>query len=265
MSREIDDETKQVIAKVEKLLRLAARNSNQEEAASAAAKAQELLAAYNLDMAAVAEHGNPDAQRAKELFEGGKHKWEKKIWSWVARLNFCLHWQQENFYESPLGTHTGVVRNEDGTGRIAKGVRRWEHKIVGRRVNVIATKHMASYLTDVTKRLTREECKKRGVPTRSAWANSFSEGIGDEIAYRLAVRRQERLDEETLAQQKVREEALKAAKDMGHSAATALTLSTYVDQEHDANIDFVYGEGTSAKWAAERARRAAAARAADEA
>jgi len=46
-------EMERVVERVRKLLALAARNPNEAEATAAAAKAQELLAFYNLDMATV--------------------------------------------------------------------------------------------------------------------------------------------------------------------------------------------------------------------
>lgn len=54
----------------------------------------------------------------------------------------------------------------------------------------------------------------------------------------------------------MRVDAERRAKD-NPSTSTALTLFHYVDAEHDANVDFVWGEGTSRRWAEERAALAA--------
>jgi hypothetical protein len=86
----------------------------------------------------------------------------------------------------------------------------------------------------------------------SSWAVAFREGVVDEVVSKLDARRRK----VTEAERKKARAAQRAAEGAA-SSATALTLSTFVDAEHDANIDFMYGEGTSAEWAAERACRAA--------
>ena len=79
-----------VVEKVRKLLSLAAKNTNEAEAASATAKAQELLVAYNLDMSAIGEGGESGAREdAKQ--RGGMYIYERKLWQQIAELNFCFY------------------------------------------------------------------------------------------------------------------------------------------------------------------------------
>lgn len=258
-----DDKIGSVLDKVEKLLRLAAVNPNESEAAAAAAKAQDLLAAYNLDMSAVEERGS-DGKRLKEEFEGGRHEWQQDLWRAVARLNFCLYFAQTLFVESPLGKSRDIVTDENGRKRFATGVYQYRHTVVGKKVNVIATRTMATYLEGVCDRIVKERVRDNNERPNGRWANSFRSGITEKVVLKIYERRRELISAE---EAKIFEAQKRAAEARAGSLSdsTALTISTYTAQEHDANIDFFHGEGTSAKWAAERAAQAAADRAADEA
>lgn len=59
----------------------------------------------------------------------------------------------------------------------------------------------------------------------------------------------------TLGAEKMREDAARRSA-LGASTSTAVTLTTFIDEETDANLDFIHGEGYSAKKAAERAETA---------
>lgn len=266
----LSPEAEAAVDKVQKLLRLAANNSNEHESAQATARAMELLAAHNLDMAAVERDGGTTGKRAEENLRGGRYEWERSLWSAVATLNFCLYWSQTSFVEDPKGKVRRYIRDPEhykATGnshRHVRGRTEHEHRLVGRTVNVAATKAMAGYLQSAVDRLTRERCEPRGIPLRSKWANAFRQGVTDRLEGKVYERRRHLLREE---EQKRRdaEAAAVAAGRSGVSTGTEITLTTYVSAEHDANIDFVYGAGTSASWAADRAKKAAAERAADEA
>lgn len=257
----ITDEVRNVVQKVEKLLRLAAKNPNEAEAAAATNKAQELLAAYNLDMAAVEQLSGEGGKRAQEDLEGGRYQWQRDLWTSVAELNFCLYWSQIAFVESPLGK---IYQWDNDRRCSVRGVQKHQHRLVGRTVNVAATKAMAPYLEQAVDRLTRERCVKGKIDLRGRWANSYREGITASVVRKIYARHEQFMHEEA----RKRHEAEAAARefDKGQvSTSTAITLSSYVKSEEDANIDFVYGAGTSAQWAQDRARRAAAKKAADDA
>lgn len=106
----LPDET--ILKRLQGLLNLAAKNSNPEEAASAAAKAQELLARYNLTAESV-EQGRAaaDGKREQAAVDGGTYAWQRELWGAVARLNFCLHWVQ---------SHELFIKNK----RVGTGLRR---------------------------------------------------------------------------------------------------------------------------------------------
>lgn len=260
MSSVLSDEQQSVLEKVEKLLRLASKNPNEAEAASAQAKAQDLLNAYNLDLAAVEEHGGGEGKRLKEELEGGRFEWQRDLWKVVGQLNFCIVWHENNFVASPIGRITDYVKIGD-SWRHMRGVHLSQFRIVGRRVNVAATKAMATYLQDVCDRLAKEECKANGEKISGRWANSFREGV----AARIMGKVWERADQVMAEEAKKTMDAAHAKYDPNNvSLSKAVTLSSHKRAENDANVDFIYGEGTSAKWAAERAEKAAAKKAADD-
>lgn len=256
---DLTEEQTAIIEKVEKLLRLANKNSNEAEAAAATAKAQELLTAYNLDMAVVGEHNSSDAKREQAKLKGGAYNFQRTLWNQVARLNFCIHWNDQRSvpYE--------VRKRSVFDGRVLflkRSKYQWHHYMVGRVVNVRSTQVMAEYLEGAVERLTRERLtNSNGILDYrmlfSRWAISYRTGAVDRIAEKIRERRTEMVAEEN------RKRA--AATRAGTGSGSSLTISTYKSAEEDANFDFLYGEGWSAKRAAERAQQAAAARAAEEA
>lgn len=259
MTDEIDDETREVILKVEKILRLAAKNPNPEEAASATAIAMKLLAAHNLDQAAIAEHGEEaGGQRKAEALNGGQREWEQDLWKAVAELNFCMYWHQTDFVETKLGRFKDYRR-----GKVVRGIYVHRHNVVGRKVNIAGTNAMASYLQGAVERLTRERCVPAKIGLGSKFAQSFRDGLTFGVVSAIHLRRKEQISEERQRAREAEERAAEAAT-AGASTSTAITLSTFRKSEEEANIDFRYGAGTSAKWAAERAERARLSKEADD-
>lgn len=136
-----------IIRKIQKLLALgtATRNNSEEEAAAAMAKAQELLAAYNLDLAIVEQAAlTPEAQaraaasekREKtEIDKGALYQWQRDLWKAVAEANFCWYWR--------------VRKQEEYPSRKYKD----RHVVLGRESNVLATQLMAEYLIEAMDRL----------------------------------------------------------------------------------------------------------------
>ena len=238
-----DEEQRKVIERVEKLMRLAARNTSEEEAASATVKAQELLAAYNLDASAVSADENKSAAREKMKLKGGMYEYQRELYGAVARLNFCMYWT--------ILHKEWVSRNKvDTTGyKYTKRVlsKRFEHIIVGRLVNTRSTRVMSEYLRQVIERLVNERYSNQQRWMKEAVA--FREGISDTLCNRLRAKRRDM----ELAEKKKREQE---RTNSGVSTSQALTLATLSKQEEDANADFLYGEGYSAKRAAAAAEAA---------
>ncbi len=242
--QEFTEEQLTAIRRVEKLLTLSKRGGTEEEATAAAAKAQELLELYNLDMAKISAAGGggvDSGKREQAKVRGGARSWERDLWGAVARLNFCLYF--------PGCAYITIKRKGQTRTRVTSN-----HVVIGRTVNVRLTQSIATYLRDAIERILRERNGNDPSQLHSNWSNSFRRGAFDRLCERLENRRNEKLAEE-------RERQAKATRDAaGYSSGTALVLSSYIDRENDANYDFLYGEGWSAKQAADRADRAERAR-----
>ena len=230
-------------------MRLAGSNPNEKEAAAATAKAQDLMLAYNLSVAVVEQMSGQSAKRTDEMVKGGMHKYQRELWRHISELNFCLYWTQKN----RVGGNTGRPPRYPGHTFVH------EHRLVGREVNVIATKNMAQYLTGTINRM----CEERFLTTNyfkltSFDAMAFREGIADRLMEKIATRRREAETKERREKDRVAREA--SAK--GISLASAVTIASVNKREEIGNYDFLHGEGA---WAKKEARMAAAEKRWDEA
>jgi hypothetical protein len=233
----------------EKLFRLAGKNPNKHEADAAAAKGMAILEALNLDMSAIEEGGSEKVKRADERMAGGLYKWQRDLWESIAELHFCYYWSmyqwdpdKKNLYQS---------RKQ---GRRINGGFRFEHRLVGKVVNIVATKNMAEYLQDTIERLTRDHVT-RPEEFFTNYAVSYRQGIAEEVIKKIYDRRQDLLREERRKEQEAAEKA--AASGMaGVSTSRAMTLGSVLKQEEEANYDFLNGDGAWARRLAERAERA---------
>lgn len=234
----MSDAPDSVLERIQKLFNLANHNPNENEAAEALKKANALLEEHNLTAESLNEIEVGSGARKREALEGGFHQWQRDLWKAVAELNFCWYWNDRVY---------NWKKEKDKYGE----VRIWKHKnfIVGRKVNIAATVAMATYLGEVATRLAREKTQGENPKhTLGNWANSYRHGIVASICQNLSLRRNEALRSELEA----RERAARAA-DGVTSLSNAISLNVLVDKEMDANYDFEFGEGWSAKRAAERA------------
>jgi hypothetical protein len=257
----ITDEQRRGLDTVEKLLRLAGKNSNEHEAAAATAKAMAMLADLNLTLASVDESGEGGGRRAEEKLVGGFYEFERDLWASIAELNFCLCWHQKSWVKRPPTNARKAQMIQDPFRRTH--ILRGQFKVIGRMHNIAATRGMTEYLLGTIERLTRQRLHEDGVTEkvntqlRSRWAVSFREGIAERIAEKLWDRRQEQIADERRAAREAEERRGREADMAGASTETAITLSSLRKTEEYANIDFVMGEG----WSAERRyKRAEAAR-----
>lgn len=237
MTQTLTPEALTIIAKVEKLLALAKGNANEHEAETATAKAMELLAAYNLDMAQIGKPGK-GAQRNDTRLRGGLYGWQRDLWQAVAELNFCL-------YRSIRGLERGSV---------------YEHRVIGSHVNVVSTKAMADYLQQTVERLAQEWARNARMPSVFVKeAIAYREGMTERLVERLRTMRAERLAQD-------RPQEAQRHRDRGGfgsqaTPGTALILADVVMMEDDLNNDWIngYDPGTTSRWRAEqKARRVAA-------
>lgn len=251
--RDLSEDQEKIAERVAKILRLAARNPNEAEAAAATAKAQEMLAAYNLDLATVekAAAGGGSGRREDAAVSGGQYTYQRELWRAVAKLNFCLYFSTERKMQRSART-----KLSDGTliDRPRYFYQR-QHRLVGRTVNTAASRTMAQYLEQAIERLCRERYPQQS-QFFSKSAVSFREGAAEELVWRIKRERDKNLREER--QRLDRERAERQARMGGVASDTALvTLGAYIDEETDRNNDFLYGEGWSAEQARLRAKAAA--------
>lgn len=269
---EMTDEQRSVLGKVEKLLRLAGSNPNQEEAAAAAKKAQDLLLAYNLDAAALGG-SDADGKRSEEKLQGGFYKFERDLWYAISEINFCLYWTSSDWIERPEKDRKRKKVQERYSDFAQMYRKQTRHHLVGRKVAVMSTKFMADYLLSTIDRLTYDFISQ-GLPRnmegkvvglsgglRSRRATSFREGVAEVVAGKLWDRRNDQIAEE---RKKAREER-ERFEASGASSSTAVSISSVRQSERDANMDAIYGEGYSARTAAAAAERARALKEAEQA
>ena len=207
-----------IALKIKKLLELAGRD--EKEAASYMAKAQELMAKYNLDMAQVgsatdtkagADYTHPEdianMKRVKDTHKrGAMYEYQRNLWATVATANYCWHWT------------IPIYKDVNGTSRVVTR----HHMIVGREVNVISAKLMGDYLEQTINRM----CPYQGSQCLSRAAISWKEGCASKLQVRLRTRYSE-----------LKEESTKVSEN-----STALTLVGVENAEYDANYAFLYGE-----------------------
>lgn len=270
---ELDEEQRNVLPRIQKLLQLAGNNPNREEAARAAAKAQELMLAYNLSDGVVGS-GDADGARAEEKLKGGFYEHERDLWARVADLNFCIHWIGRDWVERPEKDRKRKKVQERYSDFAQKYRKLTQHHLVGKKISVQATVMMTQYILHTIERLTKDFITG-GLPVqdngrveglsgalRSKRAMSFRRGVAREIETKLWDRRQDQIAEER--KKKLAEDALRAnTAGAGASTSTALTISSVRQTERDANMDFLYGEGWSAQQRQAREDRARAEREAE--
>ena len=257
MSQELDKDQQAIILKVEKLLALANRKKgNEAEAAAAAAKAQEMLAAYNIDMAMVEQGSGSSGKREDKKMKGGVYLYQRDLWRACAELNFCMYWTSSRWESREVKR-----KSSWGEGRYVEDVwgLKYQHRVVGRMVNVKLTESTASYLEQTIERLVMDRLENQNNMRFSNWATSYRKGAATRIIEKIEDRRQELEEAEAERIRKAQHEASRA----GTSSATALTLGDVRKSEREANNDFLYGEGWSAKMAERRRQAAEAAAEAD--
>lgn len=251
---DLSPEAQKAIEQVEKLLRLAGKNPNQNEAAAASAKAMEILARYNLDMSVVEQNsGASSGKREDTKFKGGLYHFQRDLWQAVAKLNFCFYWNQYT-WDPDKKSNSPRQRRLRARGLSDGGGYRFEHRLVGRSVNVAATRVMSDYVLQTIERLARERYPE---PSQlfSRSAVSYREGMAEAVIDKVFERRKQIMKEEERKARAAKKRAEEAAR-AGVSTATTLTIADMQKSEHDANVDFIYGDGTSARWAAEEAESA---------
>lgn len=121
MNQEFTPEQVKIIERVRKLLALGGKsNPNPEEAASATAKAQELLSQYNLELSTLERSTGTDGARENNLALGGMHAWQRKLWRAGRRfMQYIAKGQRPVVFH--LGDHdpSGIDMTRDNRERLS--------------------------------------------------------------------------------------------------------------------------------------------------
>lgn len=163
-----------VLERIKKLIALS-KSSNENEAAIALERAQEMLAEYNLTLDDIADADDPDI-----VVDAGKvhdiMPYRRWVVTTVAELYFCE------------GIYTHVLRRSK-SGSIYKCER---IVIVGARHNAMVARLMYEYIVKTIDRLARESAAPLK-DTRGYW--SYQTSFKEAAALRIAERINERIDE----------------------------------------------------------------------
>lgn len=223
-----------VIRKIQKLFSLA-QSPIESEAALAMARAQELLAKYNLDLATVKETfveggtvAAPEEKREKtRMKRSAKFAWQRKLWRSLAEANFCWYWVTE-------------VHEPDRWHGKGTKVRVKRHIILGRQSNVVTVQMMGEYLEDSIERLLPYPNAERHSRSAFWWKTGCAARIVERIVEKA--------------------EKLKRDSEKNATGEQGLVLLRDVHQrEYEANYDTRYGAGaytrkqiSDAKWEEEQ-------------
>lgn len=219
-----------VVRKIQLLLKLAERTEgNENEAAAAMGKAQELLAQYNLDLATVQDKvvaGGTAEQEAMgkrdyaRVSRSAMYNWQRALVKTLAEANYCRYWVEET--------------TEERWKRLCNVKR---HKVLGRVVNTTAVLVMTDYLMETIERLLPYKGRER----LSRSAVSWREGCAD----RLIVRIKEKAEKMRAADYATQGEV---------AYSTAIAVRNMATAEEVGNYDHINGVGA---WARKLERDAA--------
>ncbi len=226
-----------IVERLRKLLALAKDNANENEANAAMAKAQELMAEYNVELAVLEASGSssddPGAARENSKSVGrAMYEYQRKLMHAIADANHCFVWDT---------TYSDVQKS--------KTIRRQGYHLLGRKSNIISTTTMFDYLNATLERLVPIESYQQRL---SRSAISWKEGASQRLVERFNVRRREA--------ELARQAAAKAAQPTPSYTGNTKTVNALVvaaamtSTEYDLNCDFLYGDepGTAARKRVER-------------
>jgi hypothetical protein len=162
------DRTK-IIERIKKVLALAkGAGTTEGEAASAAERAQAMLAEYNLSMADVVE-ASSDEMIIDDNVYTDSYPWRRPLATMVARMAFCEYFYTTIKHE---GSQTAYDR----------------HHFVGLRHNVKASQVMFDYLITTVDRLAREGARSLPPPQRSPYRVAFRSACSGRLCDRIKAR-----------------------------------------------------------------------------
>lgn len=216
--------TETVEAKIEKLLRMAAGNANENESAVALQLAQKLADAHNLGIGTIGQTG----ARSDKKISKGLYPYQRTLYASLADLNHCKCW-------------------------LEKGLRRgqsYQIRLLGSKVNVVIVQNMADYLENAVNQMVRDRFGGGGAYfSKDAYA--FRQGMVDTLVGRV---RKKREAEEAERQREKREQEARNRHPGAATENAIVLISDVAREEQKANYDYLHGEGA---WDRREARIAA--------
>ena len=197
------------------------------EASLYMAKAQELLAKYNMEYSLVMEArveggataAEPEKREKTRMSRSAQYQWQRELWKALAQANFCWH---------------SIVEVLDGKRASSKKsqvpVKR--HMVLGRQSNVLAVQMMGEYLEDSMERLVVESGGYANSERMSRGANSWKRGCAERLVQRIEEAAEKRKD---------------VSEDEKPAGSTALVLRSVYEREEADNYEFAYGIGSYAR------------------
>jgi hypothetical protein len=158
-----------VIERVRKLLALSA-SPNENEAASAAAKAQAILTEYNLSMSEVESVQTDDEFGMIEVGETESRPWRRQLANATGALYFCKYFYTFRFIK--VNTKYGTIRHD-------------VHTFVGAPHNVEVAKMMFQYLMSAVDRLARDGSLAYPAKERTSYQTSFRNMCAGRLVSRI--------------------------------------------------------------------------------
>jgi hypothetical protein len=227
------------VDRINKLLALARDGGATEaEAELAMAKAQELMAEYNLSAATLEAKGGAKENRVKQREDQNlMYAWKRELLEQVAKVNFC---------------HVFIVEKRTRAGQKIGG----GYQIIGRESNTVATRVMFNYLLATIEKMLVSEIGTSPQDRYSRWGHSFRIGCADRLRERL----QERFDAKLEEQAKAAREANARSQHPGAAPtgnALVVVLKDFAQDEADLNNDMINGwePGTTARRRKEHEER----------
>lgn len=158
-----------IIRKIRALLAMSRGNANENEAAEAARKAQQLLTDYNLSMTDVEKADTGRVIEDNDLMTSSSNPWRRSLALATARLYLCdYYWNHVKNYSSTR--RCGYVRLD-------------RHNFIGLIHNVVVAKEMFVYFVDTVERLAKESRRKE--KQTHAYEHAFRFGCATRLGNRL--------------------------------------------------------------------------------
>jgi hypothetical protein len=218
-----------VVDRIRKMLNLSRDGGATEaEAAAALEAARKTMEKYNLTLAEVEAAGTPgEAKRTRSASQGrAQYEFQRKLMETCAQVNYCAVLVQHSYRKGR---------------QIPAGF-----ALIGREVNVIATRELFDYLNATVERLAFDYVGRDNRQRLSRTAVNFKIGCAERLRERLQSRHEAAL--ETQAREARERNAAARHPAAAPGTALAVVMKDFAQAEEDLNADFMKGcaPGTTA-------------------